>query len=136
MRFQRRSSSVHKEPEFIIIPMIDIMFFLLVFFMISTIYMVQQNLLPVNLPQAATAQSENQKYINITVTDKGAVEIGTVDVAMEAVGEKLQLELKKNPEAIFVLRGDSKAPYETIVTVLDKAKAVGIKKIAIATKKT
>lgn len=136
MRFQRRSSSVHKEPEFIIIPMIDIMFFLLVFFMISTIYMVQQNLLPVNLPQAATAQSENQKYINITVTDKGAVEIGTVDVAMEAVGEKLQLELEKNPEAIFVLRGDSKAPYETIVTVLDKAKAVGIKKIAIATKKT
>lgn len=136
MRFQRRSSSVHKEPEFIIIPMIDIMFFLLVFFMISTIYMVQQNLLPVNLPQAATAQSENQKYINITVTDKGAVEIGTVDVAMEAVGEKLQLELEKNPEAIFVLRGDSKAPYETIVTVLDKAKAVGIKKIAIAMKKT
>lgn len=136
MRFQRRSSSVYKEPEFIIIPMIDIMFFLLVFFMISTIYMVQQNLLPVNLPQAATVQSENQKYINITVTDKGAVEIGTVDVAMEAVGEKLQLELEKNPEAIFVLRGDSKAPYETIVTVLDKAKAVGIKKIAIATKKT
>ena len=49
----RRDYRIEKEPTVVIIPMIDIMLFLLVFFMISTIYMVQANTLPVNLPAAA-----------------------------------------------------------------------------------
>ena len=52
----RRDYRVVKEPTVMIIPMIDIMLFLLVFFMISTIYMVQANTLPVNLPAAAAAR--------------------------------------------------------------------------------
>ena len=43
------------KPEVMIIPMIDIMFFLLVFFMLSTMYMVEQKTIPVNLPQATSA---------------------------------------------------------------------------------
>ena len=52
----RRDYRIEKEPTVVIIPMIDIMLFLLVFFMISTIYMVQANTLPVNLPAAAAVR--------------------------------------------------------------------------------
>ena len=51
-----RSMKVQEEPKLMIIPMIDIIFFLLVFFMISTMTMVQQNTFKVGLPQASSAQ--------------------------------------------------------------------------------
>lgn len=53
----KRNFHLLSQPEVIIIPMIDIMLFLLVFFMVSTIYMVHLNTLPVNLPAAQAARS-------------------------------------------------------------------------------
>ena len=53
---KRRDFREKTQPLVMIIPMIDIMLFLLVFFMISTIYMVQTNTLPVSLPQSSTAK--------------------------------------------------------------------------------
>lgn len=50
-----RSLRTQRQPRLMIIPMIDIIFFLLVFFMMSTLYMVEQRTIPVNLPQAAAA---------------------------------------------------------------------------------
>ena len=54
---QLRNVRDRKTPELIIIPMIDIMFFLLVFFMLSTMYMIDLKTIPVKLPQAAHATS-------------------------------------------------------------------------------
>lgn len=50
-----------RQPKLMIIPMIDIIFFLLVFFIMSTLYMVDQQTIPVNLPQAASARSETSQ---------------------------------------------------------------------------
>lgn len=133
MRFRRRNRSEGKDPEFMIIPMIDIIFFLLVFFMISTLYMVQQNLLPVQLPQASTSQSESKKNVNVTVTEKGMIRVEQEEIPLELLRERLKAEVKRDPESTFVLRGDRKASYETVVIVLDEMKASGIKRIAIAT---
>ena len=66
-----------KQPDLNIIPMIDIMFFLLVFFMLSTMYMVEQKTIPVNLPQATSATIDNKT--NFTVTLK-AVSYTHLDV--------------------------------------------------------
>ena len=58
-----------KQPDLNIIPMIDIMFFLLVFFMLSTMYMVEQKTIPVNLPQATSATIDNKTNFTVTLKD-------------------------------------------------------------------
>ena len=64
----KRNFHLLSQPEVIIIPMIDIMLFLLVFFMVSTIYMVHLNTLPVNLPAAQAARSETKPtVVSVTV---------------------------------------------------------------------
>ena len=70
----KRNFHLLSQPEVIIIPMIDIMLFLLVFFMVSTIYMVHLNTLPVNLPAAQAAQSETKPtVVSVTVNKAGHV---------------------------------------------------------------
>ena len=70
----KRNFHLLSQPEVIIIPMIDIMLFLLVFFMVSTIYMVHLNTLPVNLPAAQAARSETKPtVVSVTVNKAGHV---------------------------------------------------------------
>ena len=75
---RRRDFREKTQPLVMIIPMIDIMLFLLVFFMLSTIYMVQTNTLPVSLPQSSSAAMETRpNVVPITVLENGDVLFGT-----------------------------------------------------------
>ena len=62
-----------REPRLMVIPMIDIIFFLLVFFMLNTLYMVEQKVFPVQLPAAKQSDSQPVKQVNITVSKDGEV---------------------------------------------------------------
>ena len=130
----RRDYRVEKEPVVMIIPMIDIMLFLLVFFMISTIYMVQANTLPVNLPAAAAAHRETRPHIvAITVQADGTVQYEREAVRPAELSPRVRQALSADKEAVFVLRGDKQATYETIVAVLDVLKSCGARHVSIAT---
>lgn len=133
MKYKHRSRMEEKDPEFMIIPMIDIIFFLLVFFMISTLYMVQQNLLPVQLPQASPSHSESKKNINVTVTENGMIRVEEEEIPLNLLRKRLAVEVQRDPESTFVLRGDRKVSYEKVIFVLDEMKHSGIQRIAIAT---
>ena len=130
----RRDFRITKEPLVMIIPMIDIMLFLLVFFMISTIYMVQTNTIQVALPQAANAKMETRpNIVPITVTDKGDVLYDKDELPNEDIADKMQASLASDPDTVFVLRGDKKADYEAVVRGLELLKRSGAKHVSIAT---
>ena len=130
----RRDFRVTKEPLVMIIPMIDIMLFLLVFFMISTIYMVQTNTIQVALPQAANAKMETRpNIVPITVTDKGDVLYDKDELPNENIADKMQASLASDPDTVFVLRGDKKADYQFVVSVFDALKEAGTRHVSIAT---
>ena len=102
----RRDFRITKEPLVMIIPMIDIMLFLLVFFMISTIYMVQTNTVQVALPQAAAGKMETRpNIVPITVTDKGDVLYDKDELPNEDLADKMKASLASDPDTVFVLRG-------------------------------
>ena len=131
---KRRDFREKKQPLVMIIPMIDIMLFLLVFFMISTIYMVQTNTLPVSLPQSSTAAQETRPNIlPITVLANGDVLFDKESVPSQRLGEKIHAAIQADKEIIFVLRGDKTARYENVVTVLDLLKKSGARRVSIAT---
>lgn len=129
----RRDFRETKSPVVMIIPMIDIMLFLLIFFMLSTMYMVETNSIMVSLPSAKSTTVETRKdIVSITVTKDGNVLFGKDTVPNEAVAEKIQATLQDNADAIFVLRGDKKVEYEYVVQVLDILKRSGAKHVSIA----
>lgn len=130
-----RSLRMESEPQLMIIPMIDIIFFLLVFFMMSTLYMVEQNTIPVNLPQAAAHRMEEARQIAVTVTSEGRILFDKEELPLALVRRRAQAELGKQNDAVFVLRSDKQTEYGKVVAVLDELKLAGVQRLAIATEK-
>ena len=131
---RRRDFRINAQPTVMIIPMIDIMLFLLVFFMISTIYMVQTNTLQVNLPQATSANMETRPtVVPITVLPDGGILFDKDGVPSGELASRVHAALESNRNAVFVLRGDRSARYESVVAVLDLLKKSGAKHVSIAT---
>ncbi|AIF49885.1 biopolymer transporter ExbD [Pelosinus sp. UFO1] len=130
-----RSLRVENQPELMIIPMIDIIFFLLVFFMMSTLSMVQQQTIPVNLPQVTTAQQDKPSSINITVLENSSVMFNQEEIPLTLLAKRVNLELGKQSDTVFILRGDKQAAYGQVVAVLDELKQAGAHRVTVAVEK-
>lgn len=130
---QLRSLRTTDKPRLMIIPMIDIIFFLLVFFMMSMLSMVVQKSVPVNLPTATTAKVDMQKKIPLTVMADNSIYIEDKKMDLDGMVRYLQVEQAKGADLTIILRGDASAEYGTFVQVLDTLKAMKITKIAVAT---
>lgn len=128
-----RSLRVESQPELMIIPMIDIIFFLLVFFMLSTLSMVEQHTIPVNLPQASAVQQDIPRSVNITVTQNGNIMFDQEEIPLSLLGKRVGIELTKQPDNVFVLRADKQVEYGKVVTVLDELKLAGARRVSVAT---
>ncbi|EGS33403.1 biopolymer transporter ExbD [Veillonella sp. oral taxon 780] len=128
-----RSLRTTSKPKLMIIPMIDIIFFLLVFFMMSMLTMVVQKSVPIQLPQAVASKVDLQRKIPITVTSNGQIYVEAQPVTLDQMIRYLQAEKAKGDDMVVILRGDAKAEYGTFVTVLDTLKQMGIVKVSIAT---
>ena len=130
----RRDFREKTQPTVMIIPMIDIMLFLLVFFMLSTIFMVQTNTLTVSLPQSTSAQQETRaNVIPITVLSTGAVLYDKETAPTDELAKKVNRAIDADSNTVFVIRGDKSARYENVVEVLDLLKKSGAKRVSIAT---
>jgi biopolymer transport protein ExbD len=125
--------NVEKKPKIMIIPMIDIIFFLLVFFMMSMLTMVTQKTVNLNLPQTASAKLNVEKTLPISVTSDGTIYVEQEKISKDDFHRRMEIEKNRNPDLAIVLRADSKSEHGDFVFVLDQLKSVGISKIGIAT---
>lgn len=126
---------IERAPQLMIIPMIDIIFFLLVFFMMSTLYMVDQNTIPLALPKAATAQSDQTALVPITLTKQGQVLVEQEVLPRELVSQRIRAELSRNPEISFVIRADQQVEYGQVIGIMDELKQLGVHRVAVATER-
>ena len=111
-----------------IIPMIDIIFFLLVFFMMSMLTMVVQRSIDLNLPQTATAKIVVKETLPVSITAGGDIYVEQEKIARTDFRRRMEIEKARNPEVAVVLRADAK-----FVFVLDQLKSAGINRVGIAT---
>ena len=119
-----------------IIPLIDIVFFLLATFVMVSLSMVKNQGVLVHLPGAQTGarQTQGSDYTAITVTESGQIYFNKKLVDLPQLQSELQALKKRNPDPTVLLNGDDKAALGKAVSVLDEARKVGIKKVAIVTK--
>ena len=121
-----------ERPEIIIIPMIDIMFFLLVFFMLSTLYMVNIKTVDVNMPKAANVETQMHVTYVVTMKKDGSLFLEDQPIAEKTLLERAKAESARNGEFSLVLRADQDVDYGMVYGLLDKFKGAGITRFGLA----
>ena len=132
MRMRLHDRRAWQKPEVIIIPMIDIMFFLLVFFMMSTLYMVQVKTVDVDMPQAASAETQLAVSYVVTMKRDGSLYLEDQPVTEAALLDRAAAENQRSAKFSVVVRADQGLDYGMVVGLLDKFKARGITHIGLA----
>ena len=133
MRSNRPSYFDASKPRVEVIPMIDIMMFLLVFFVVISLKMIAGTGLDMELPGSATTQELKTSTITVGVTKAGATVVEGKTLTPEALKERL-VALKKAQPVEVVLAGDKDVPLQMLIQVMDTVRAAGITTVGIAAK--
>jgi len=118
-----------------IIPLIDIIFFLLATFVMMSLSMIKNRGIPVNLPVASSGTAQERKdHAAITVTAEGDLYFNKDAMSLEGIIERLRALKDTNTDPRAFIHGDAKAEFGMAVAVLDEIRKLGITKVAIETK--
>lgn len=129
MHLRRKSEDL---PLINVIPMIDIMFFLLVFFMLSTMYMTNLRTVQVKLSSFPDSKTVQEISFAVTVNGQGDIFIGENKVDLQTLQRYTEREILRDPNAVIVLRTDAGSRYEHFSEVISALKQAGAVQIGIA----
>ncbi len=119
-----------------IIPLIDIMFFLLATFVMVSLSMVKNQGIPVRLPAAASGQPQDRKdSTTISVSAAGQVYLDKEELSLDVLSARLAKLKEANAELRVFINGDEDARLGLAIEVLDATRKLGITKVAFETKK-
>lgn len=127
------SLQTDEKPVLMIIPMIDIIFFLLVFFMMSMLTMVTQKTIALNLPKTTVAKVDTTKTVPVSVTKDGQIYVEQDQVRLEELSARLSTMKTGDEKLTVVLRGDTDVNYGAVVSVMDVIRLSGIERVSMAT---
>nr|WP_198980836.1 biopolymer transporter ExbD [Herbaspirillum sp. ASV7] len=123
-----------EEPHIEIIPMIDIMMFLLIFFMVTMLKMIDVSGVKINVPQAASAATLPSKSLSIVVTREGEMIFEGKTVDRDTLVATLK-ERAQSAKLEVLVAGDKDVSLENLLHVMDVARAAGVEDIGIAAKR-
>jgi biopolymer transport protein ExbD len=125
------------EPRIEIIPLIDIMFFLLAAFMLVSLSMVNIRAIKVNLPAAATAEDQTGRHIlRLTVNRAGTVFMGTEPIGANELLATLASQHQTNPTLRVFISGDENARHGDVSRVLDLVRIAGVDQVGFELRPT
>ena len=114
-----------------IIPLIDIMFFLLAAFMLVSLSMVNRKSVKVNLPTATTATADTKKdFINLSIDRSGAIFLDQQPVGANELPQRLKVMQSTNANLRVFISGDQDARHGDVIAALDLVRGAGIEKVA------
>ena len=119
-----------------ILPMIDVIFAILAFFIMSTLFLTRQEGLPVNLPKASTSErSQVPIKIIVTLDPDGQLSVNKKATAIDTLSQQIQGLIKKDAEAVVIINADEGVNHGRVIAVMDQVRQVKGAKLAIATQK-
>ncbi len=129
MRRQRRSSV--EEDEVNLTPMLDVVFIMLIFFIVTASF-VKESGMDVNRPDAATAVVKPRGNILVAITPNGQIWIDKRQVDVRSVRANIERLYAENPQGAVVIQADAESKNGLLVAVMDAAKLAGVENISIA----
>ena len=126
-----------KKARIEIVPLIDVVFFLLATFVMVSLSMTKNQGVQVQLPAASTAEKidDRDKAVSLTVKQNGEIFFNKDKVAMAQVPFKLQTYKAASKDPRVVVSGEANADFRYVVAVLDEVRKAGIVKVALSTEK-
>ncbi|NBD18069.1 MAG: biopolymer transporter ExbD [Cyanobacteria bacterium] len=122
-----------KNLEINIVPMIDVIFSILAFFIISTLFLTRSEGLPVDLPQATTAQQQSKTEVTVTIQDNGKIALNQEEVSIQNLVPEVKKISQNSQETIVIVNADKAVSHGDVVNVMDQLRQVEGVKLAIAT---
>ena len=116
-----------------IVPMIDVIFAILTFFIISTLYLTRSQGLDVNLPTAATAKLQRSSPITVTLDRLGRLALNRQVVQLDSLAAQVNQLLTPNQQVVVVLNADKQVTHGQVVAVMDRLRQVPGATLAIST---
>jgi len=113
--------------------MTDIVFLMLVFFMLATTFADPERSLEVELPSASSSQEAPREELVINVLEDGSFVVSGSILDREALRERLRATARSAPDTPVTIRGHRLARHEAIVTVMDACGAAGLKNLSVGT---
>jgi biopolymer transport protein ExbD len=129
-----RRSRTYRRGRIEIIPMIDVMFFLLVTFMLASLSMQSLNSLAVNLPQGDAPNLQHKEPVTMTVTKESKIFLDKTPVTLATMAFVLKTMLSTQDRGV-VVNADSAAPEGTVVEAMLQARRAGVDHFLIAVKR-
>ena len=130
----RLPASVKKKPRIEIIPMIDTMFFLLVFFMIATLSMTIQHGMPISLPTAESSTDKIVEHVSLTLTREGALYYNKEATTLQELEMRLTNLQQSSSDPSLLINADEQVLHGQVIKVMDLIRLSGITRMSIATK--
>ena len=130
-----KSMKIEHQPKLMIIPMIDIIFFLLVFFMMSTLYMNTAQQIPLSLPKASSSSAKTIEPITISLTSTHKMYLNEREINPNDLPNEIKAIVNKMPEQAFVVRASKDVVYNDVIEILDDLKVNGARFVSVATER-
>ncbi len=129
----RLPAAAKKKPRIEIIPMIDTMFFLLVFFMIATLSMTIQQGMPVSLPTAESSTDTKTENVSLTLTEDGGLYYNKEVITLQELEQRLVNLRQTATDPSLLINADKQVPHGRVIKVMDLIRLSGITSMGIAT---
>jgi biopolymer transport protein ExbD len=134
MRRFRHSTAQQTASTVDISPLIDVVFLLLIFFIVTTVF-VQETGVEISKPRAASSQDLDKQAILIAVTAEGRVWQGGREIGADGVRAVVAALLEEDADVPVIIRADAQAATEATVRVIDAAKLAGAASVSLATER-
>ncbi|MBU6187027.1 MAG: biopolymer transporter ExbD [Synechococcales bacterium] len=120
-------------PQINIVPMIDVIFAILTFFIMSTLFLSRTEGLPVNLPKASSGQGQPTTQIVVTIDSQGQLFLNQQPSTLEALNGQVQSLVGNRPQVVVIINADQQVSHGRVVLVMDQLRRIPQVKLAIAT---
>ncbi|MCC3415853.1 MAG: biopolymer transporter ExbD [Microcoleus sp. PH2017_29_MFU_D_A] len=122
-----------EEARIELVPLIDVIFCILTFFLVAALQLTRQQAINVDLPKAKTGQTQMREMLIVSIDDFGQTYIDQLPVNYQQLDRVLKSFHSTNPAGLTVLYAPQNAKYAKVVEVLDKLREVGGDRVALAT---
>ena len=127
------NEDIHSESQINILPMIDIIFAILSFLIVSSLYLTQVETISVDLPKAISSVSQDDKFITISIDKLGNLFINKKEIVLDDLRTTI-FNLIDNNSKVVVLNADKNVSHGIVIKVIDSLRRIEGIKIAISTK--
>jgi len=131
MKFLHRRRNPHQPIELNVIPLIDVVFFLLIFYVISTSF-VNESAVPVARPASTQATAVNGSFVAVAIVKSGAIQVGPQVVDLHGVSEAVRAALAAGSTNKAVVIPDREVPTGLLLQVMDACTAGGAATVDVA----